>query len=695
MLVLVSSALSAPAPTSMLTEWRPAGATVTDPCPEFYWELPSQTACQVHVGSADEVLWDSGRHKTTVSVVEYAGPALEATTEYWWRVRGWDEAGESEWSARTAFSYAREARPMVKPHIRTFMNFGGSTDFAVEHLDLSFRPEPNAIRPSILSLRYSLLATMVIPSEKADALEAFCVERGLTDDGILEAMFSHFRIDTSVTLHVGAERASNPRETRLIPGWDPANDPNSDGVVDDAEAEKRDNPEATAREMKQARIPIYFWGPPRDDYVMNVGHPLYQQFLAEVYCPGQMTGMDGLYIDTTPPDVAGPGRSADVLEFPRPADDPHQWLHAMQMMLARIKVQLPDAPITANGWNARPFVIDGLQSEGWMRAMSTIAQYERTLERTAAIDRRGKMQMIQYNPIFDETLAEFGEKVPISHDRDAILGLATYYLVHGDHTYYAFGRHPYSGVQKLWPKAAGVDIGVPAGPYRLFAERGEGTLAVGPNLLPNGDFEVDADGDGNPDEWAIAEPVELDEAVRHSGRFSARITSDSTRINNFSKGYVTLKPRTTYTLLCWMRTEDVVGSPGAQLYPYEFDGATGGGMITVTGTSDWRQYSVSFTTADDPTGRINFRMYGATGAAWFDDIRLVEGADPDWKVFGRDYSKALVLAKPYTGGAWDETTASEHELPGTFRALQADGTLGEPVDMVSLRSGEGAILLRE
>jgi len=54
-----------------------------------------------------------------------------------------------------------------------------------------------------------------------------------------------------------------------------------------------------------------------------------------------------------------------------------------------------------------------------------------------------------------------------------------------------------------------------------------------------------------------------------------------------------------------------------------------------------------------------------------------------------------VLAKPYTGGAWDDTTASEHRLPGTFRALQADGTLGEPVDMVSLRSGEGAILLRE
>ena len=508
-------------------------------------------------------------------------------------------------------------------------------------------------------------------------------------------MFSHFRTDRTVTLHVGAERASNPREARPCPGWDPRNDRNGDGKVDDEEAKQLVNPDALAREMKQARIPIYFWGPPRDDYVMNVGHPEYQRFLAEVYCPGRLEGVDGLYIDTTPPDVAGAGRSADVLEFPRPPEDPHQWLHAMQMMLAKIKVQLPDNPITANGWNARPFVIDGRESEGWLRAGVSVSQYEKTLAETEALDRRGKIQMIQYNPIFDEDLSEFGRKVPISHDRDAIFGLATYYLVHGDFTYYAFGQHPYRKVENQWPKAAAVDIGAPTGPRYVLAQSEPMKVVEGDNLLPNGDFELDENGDLNPDEWVIAEPVELDAEVKHSGRYSARITSDTRKINNFNKGYVTLKPNTAYTIYCWIKTEGLVGNPGAQVYPYEFDGAGGGGMITVTGTTDWKQYSIGFATADDPEGRINFRMYGATGTVWFDDIVLVEGGETPWKVFAREYTRALVLTKPSCSGKWDASTATEHKLPGAFRPLLADGSLGEPLTTISLRSGEGAILLRQ
>ena len=126
--------------------------------------------------------------------------------------------------------------------------------------------------------------------------------------------------------------------------------------MDDAEAADLANPEAHARRMSKARVPIYYWGPPRDDYVMNVGHPMYQRFIAEVYCPAQLEGYDGLYVDTTPPDVPSAGRSADVLEFPRPPGDPHQWLHAMQTLMARIKATLPDAPITANGQVDNPLV---------------------------------------------------------------------------------------------------------------------------------------------------------------------------------------------------------------------------------------------------------------------------------------------------------------------------------------------------
>lgn len=106
--------------------------------------------------------------------------------------------------------------------------------------------------------------------------------------------------DTFVTLHVGAERTANPLERRLCPGWDPRNDPNGDGRVDHAELGRLANPKATAREPSQAWVPIYFWGPPRDDFVMNVGHPRYQEFMARVWAPRLCEGYDRIYFDTVP-----------------------------------------------------------------------------------------------------------------------------------------------------------------------------------------------------------------------------------------------------------------------------------------------------------------------------------------------------------------------------------------------------------
>ena len=35
--------------------------------------------------------------------------------------------------------------------------------------------------------------------------------------------------------------------------------------------------------MKDARVPLYYWGPPLDDYAMNPSHPVYQKFMAEVW----------------------------------------------------------------------------------------------------------------------------------------------------------------------------------------------------------------------------------------------------------------------------------------------------------------------------------------------------------------------------------------------------------------------------
>lgn len=67
-------------------------------------------------------------------------------------------------------------------------------------------------------------------------------------------------------------------------------------------------------------------------------------------------------------------------------------------------------------------------------------------------------------------------------------------------------------------------------------------------------------------------------------------------------------------------------------------------------------------------------------------------------IWRRDFTRALVLHRP----AFWSTPASEYEmgspqleLNGAYYPLRADGTTGPPTTTISLRSGEGAILMKE
>jgi hypothetical protein len=84
---------------------------------------------------------------------------------------------------------------------------------------------------------------------------------------------------------------------------------------------------------------------------------------------------------------------------------------------------------------------------------------------------------------------------------------------------------------------------------------------------------------------------------------------------------------------------------------------------------------------------------------------FASGADPKdlrfaYRVYARQYGNALVLYKPLSStlngsaaGTLSDNTATTHALGGTYRALRADGTLGPLVTGVSLRNGEGAVLI--
>jgi hypothetical protein len=85
---------------------------------------------------------------------------------------------------------------------------------------------------------------------------------------------------------------------------------------------------------------------------------------------------------------------------------------------------------------------------------------------------------------------------------------------------------------------------------------------------------------------------------------------------------------------------------------------------------------------------------------------FASGTDPAatdlmYKVYQRQYEKALILFKPLSHGraaktaaTTEDNTATRHELGGTYRQVQPDGTLGPPITSITLRNGEGAILAK-
>jgi hypothetical protein len=74
-----------------------------------------------------------------------------------------------------------------------------------------------------------------------------------------------------------------------------------------------------------------------------------------------------------------------------------------------------------------------------------------------------------------------------------------------------------------------------------------------------------------------------------------------------------------------------------------------------------------------------------------------DGRQCDYKIYGRDYTKALVLVRPKD--FWDcidfgDGAAATVSLPSSMRLLRSDGTVGEPTNRLRLKNAEAAILLK-
>jgi hypothetical protein len=112
-------------------------------------------------------------------------------------------------------------------------------------------------------------------------------------------------------------------------------------------------------------------------------------------------------------------------------------------------------------------------------------------------------------------------------------------------------------------------------------------------------------------------------------------------------------------------------------------------------------YAPATSWAEHWFGAVTYDV-GQPQAGWF---LLSSGTDPGdaryrYRVYARRYANALVLYKPLSAdaagasGSLSDDTATALSLGGSYRPLRADGTLGPAVTSISLRNGEGAILVK-
>jgi len=179
------------------------------------------------------------------------------------------------------------------------------------------------------------------------------------------------------------------------------------------------------------------------------------------------------------------------------------------------------------------------------------------------------------------------------------------------------------------------------------------------NLLANGGFEA---GDTGPTGWKSSwrdnarhnRPPLLvwDTAVTRTGRRSVQIARaeapDAARRGVWSAEVTGLRPNTWYELTGFVRLANVTGG-GVSLVL----GKTP--SLPQVGTGSWRRVRV-VTKTPDPTGSLTVRLEGArfAGAAWFDDLRLVElpGRPADYPGTPPKRGDEIVSVWMHCSGRW-------------------------------------------
>ncbi len=160
------------------------------------------------------------------------------------------------------------------------------------------------------------------------------------------------------------------------------------------------------------------------------------------------------------------------------------------------------------------------------------------------------------------------------------------------------------------------------------------------NLVRNPAFEIDADGDGTPDEWRwsgdsrlVTQTLTLDRG--RNGRRCARLTCRKYSSGNpaahvmLCQMGVPVKRGRNYEVTFWARGQDVVGDVVSVALSDTSVWANCGLEGAFVPTSEWKEYQFLFRATRDCGEKSRFQIwFNSTGTLWVDDVEFKE-ADRD------------------------------------------------------------------
>jgi len=162
------------------------------------------------------------------------------------------------------------------------------------------------------------------------------------------------------------------------------------------------------------------------------------------------------------------------------------------------------------------------------------------------------------------------------------------------------------------------------------------TAVGGANLVRNPSFEVDADGDGVPDEWRwagdaklVTQTLALDKG--RDGKRCARLSCTSFKAGNAAAHAmlcqmgVAVKRGRVYRVRLWARAEDIESEMVSVALPDTAVWQQCGLGDSFAPTTQWQRYEFIFRATRDVGAKSRFQLwFGSTGTLWVDDVEFEE-----------------------------------------------------------------------